>query len=124
MRTDNTDFEDMQTKYKRFYKQLWDLKLPQKIKIAMWKFSWNFLPTLSNMQLRRLAVDASCPRCHGAAECVNHLLRNCHVSEAILSELGFGQIGTNTALGFFDWLMWIFDSSSKVQHSCFVLDHG
>lgn len=32
-----------------FYKQLWELQLPNKIKILAWKVSWNFIPTMVNL---------------------------------------------------------------------------
>ncbi|MBA0712486.1 hypothetical protein Golax_011587 [Gossypium laxum] len=44
----------LQTNYKNFYKQLWSLNLPSRIKITLWRISWNFLPTLVNMQVRKL----------------------------------------------------------------------
>lgn len=48
------DQNHLQANYKQFYKKLWNLDLPPKIKITVWRFSRNFLPTFSNLNYRRL----------------------------------------------------------------------
>lgn len=40
---------DSQIMTQPFYKQLWALQLPNKIKILAWKVSWNFIPTMVNL---------------------------------------------------------------------------
>ncbi|MBA0818390.1 hypothetical protein Gohar_022421 [Gossypium harknessii] len=53
----------LQTDYKGFYNKLWLLNLPSKIKITVWKASWNYLPLRANMQQRRLTNTTICSRC-------------------------------------------------------------
>lgn len=51
--TDNTSHA-----YSRhFYKKLWNLQIPPKIKTTIWRFSWNFIPTFVNLNYRRIAVN-------------------------------------------------------------------
>ncbi|KAK8622840.1 hypothetical protein V6N13_117739 [Hibiscus sabdariffa] len=42
--------------YSEFYKAMWNLSLPSKVKITLWRIASNFLPTLDNLQRRRLNV--------------------------------------------------------------------
>ncbi|KAK5846323.1 hypothetical protein PVK06_002606 [Gossypium arboreum] len=53
---------DLHTTTQPFYKQLWELQLPNKIKILAWKVSWNFIPTMVNLHQRRVVPTAICPR--------------------------------------------------------------
>ncbi|MBA0880329.1 hypothetical protein Goshw_001945 [Gossypium schwendimanii] len=71
---------ELQTEYRGLYKKLWLLNLPSKIKITVWKVTWNYLPLRANMQQRRLTNITFCPRCGNGTETMNHLFRECPVS--------------------------------------------
>ncbi|KAK8694292.1 hypothetical protein V6N13_071846 [Hibiscus sabdariffa] len=58
-----------------FYKVMWNLSSPSKIKITLWRVASNFLPTFDNLQHRRLNVRNVCPFCQSYEETVEHLLR-------------------------------------------------
>lgn len=51
-----------------FYKFLWNLNILGKVKITLWRFSWNYVPTFANLKVKKLLVDARCPRCAGEDE--------------------------------------------------------
>ncbi|KAA3458589.1 reverse transcriptase [Gossypium australe] len=65
----------LQNNYRDFYRKLWQIDLPTKIKIFIWKSTWNYLATKVNMVIRRLAANSLCPRCGDAEETMNHLFR-------------------------------------------------
>lgn len=44
--------------------KLWQLKLPSKIKINLWKITNDYLPILKNIVHRRLREEALCPVCN------------------------------------------------------------
>ncbi|KAA3474147.1 glycine, alanine and asparagine-rich protein-like [Gossypium australe] len=46
----------IQAENKKFYRKLWNLHIPSKIKITVWKISWNYIPTFANLKLKRLSV--------------------------------------------------------------------
>lgn len=67
----------LQTDYRNFYKNLWLLNLSSKIKIIVWRISWNYLPTMTTSLHKRLLHNALCSGCGRAAETTNHLCREC-----------------------------------------------
>lgn len=60
-----------------FWKQIWNAKVPPKIKTFMWKACKNALPTKSNLHIRNLTDCSLCPVCHEATEDIEHLLLFC-----------------------------------------------
>ncbi|KAA3454975.1 reverse transcriptase [Gossypium australe] len=99
----------VQTVYRKFYKKLWLLNLPTKLKITIWRISWNYLPTKVNMQHRRLVTYTSCRRCGEQAETINHLFRECPVIKEIWSELHLQIVLTEEDKDFKQWLIWVFE---------------
>ncbi|MFQ6668328.1 hypothetical protein Gotur_034012, partial [Gossypium turneri] len=98
----------LQTIYRKFYKKLWSLNLPTKIKITIWRLSWNYLPTKVNMQYRKLSVNTSCPRCGERAETMDHLFRECPVTVEVWTTLSLQNIIMNQRMDFVQWLTWVF----------------
>ena len=46
-----------------FWKRIWLLKIPPKIRIFTWKACVNALPTMSNLRKRGVSTDGLCPVC-------------------------------------------------------------
>ncbi|KAK5832528.1 hypothetical protein PVK06_016330 [Gossypium arboreum] len=44
---------------------------------SVWKNSWDFIPTFSNLKLKRVAIDDRCPKCQHNGEDSNHVFRQC-----------------------------------------------
>ncbi|KAA3453178.1 reverse transcriptase [Gossypium australe] len=71
----------LQAESKNFYRKLWNLQLPSKVCITIWRFTWNFIPTLRNLRTRRVVSESVCPRCRTVEEDSNHVLRNRFIHE-------------------------------------------
>ncbi|KAL3504516.1 hypothetical protein ACH5RR_034357 [Cinchona calisaya] len=56
------------------------LKIPNKIKHHLWRLATNALPTLSNLQRRRVMTDITCPVCGVGDEVQNHVMFDCVVA--------------------------------------------
>ncbi|KAA3485049.1 reverse transcriptase [Gossypium australe] len=89
----------LQSDYKKFYKKLWLLNLLIKMKITIWRITWNYLPTKANMQHRGLVNDASCPWCGEGTEMIDHLFRECPVTVEVWSELLLQELCTLGNMG-------------------------
>ncbi|KAK5793101.1 hypothetical protein PVK06_034237 [Gossypium arboreum] len=70
-----------QPNYNHFYKRLWSLDLPPKIKITIWRFFCNFLPTFYNLHYKRLMGSADCHRCQNGMESKEHVFRECPIAK-------------------------------------------
>ncbi|KAA3478841.1 Ribonuclease H-like superfamily protein [Gossypium australe] len=69
--------------YGDFYRKLWKIEIPSKMKIFIWKLSWNYIASKVNMFNRRLVNNRLCPRCGGDDETLNHIFCECPVSAEI-----------------------------------------
>ncbi|XP_042974784.1 uncharacterized protein LOC122306423 [Carya illinoinensis] len=66
-----------------FWKSLWHLKLPKKMKIFAWRACQEKLPTYLNLKKRHVLDDATCVLCNQGMEDAAHALRNKQLYENI-----------------------------------------
>ncbi|KAA3463976.1 reverse transcriptase [Gossypium australe] len=78
--------------------------VPSKIRILMWKIAHNYLPTLHNLSIRRLAVNSLCPVCQSEEESVEHLFRDCPFTHQVLSGVGTPLSTHNNEISWKNWL--------------------
>ncbi|KAK8552369.1 hypothetical protein V6N12_040967 [Hibiscus sabdariffa] len=71
-----------------FYSSLWELPVPAKCKTFMWRFMHNFVPTFSNLCLRKLMVRNMCPLCELHADTTDHMVFSCSITQQILGLVG------------------------------------
>lgn len=55
------------------WKNLWNLFISNKVKHFIWGAIKNFLPTMVNLQRRKIMVDLNCPLCGYEREDVTHI---------------------------------------------------
>ncbi|GMY34274.1 hypothetical protein FCV25MIE_29516, partial [Fagus crenata] len=65
------------TQYRQFWKALWKLKVPNKVKIHLWRACLNALPTRWALRHRRVLSDPICPICNGEDKTTTHALWTC-----------------------------------------------
>lgn len=66
--------QDLTANYKKFYKLLWDLQIPSKLKIHFLRLIKDYVPHYGNLNKRRLHVDDVYPLCQEVSEDSGHLL--------------------------------------------------
>ena len=65
--------------WKRFWKKVWSIRVPHKVRQFLWRACTESLPTMVNMQRRCIVPTALCSFCHSAEEDVRHVLWSCPV---------------------------------------------
>ncbi|KAL6566692.1 hypothetical protein OROMI_015096 [Orobanche minor] len=136
--------------FRDIWRWIWNIDLPEKIKVFLWKCAKNILPVKANLTKRGVNVDPICPRCGENEETVQHALRDCPWSSFLwqISPLRFGgkllQHGTHMTEWFSEvlkiqckdskrlfgallWTLWgarnklIFDRKVLPQNQCTLL---
>ena len=60
-----------------FWRRLWKMKVPNKIKIFLWRACSKALPTRCNLLRRKVLEDPTCPHCGTENENTLHALWEC-----------------------------------------------
>uniref|UniRef100_A0A803NGM9 CCHC-type domain-containing protein n=1 Tax=Cannabis sativa TaxID=3483 RepID=A0A803NGM9_CANSA len=97
-----------------WWKALWRLKIPPKIKHFVWKLVYNWIPTNANLAKRGVDVDNICVRCSGhVVETAAHALWECKRSKEIWA-LGTWWIG----VGLIRFEFWGGVDRESLLHDC------
>ncbi|GMI76104.1 hypothetical protein like AT4G29090 [Hibiscus trionum] len=91
-----------------YYRRLWSLKCPAKVRIALWKCSRNLIPTMSNLFYRRISNAPTCPKCNQFPESVLHFSRDCFYAANIWSTLNVHWPADIDQANFLEWLYLLF----------------
>lgn len=67
----------------KWWKQLWVLKMPSKVKHFIWRPYHNCLPTKANLLSRHVMSDAICPVCWKCPKTSDHALFKCSRAKKI-----------------------------------------
>ncbi|KAF5452147.1 hypothetical protein F2P56_027178 [Juglans regia] len=65
---------------------MWDLKVPGKVKLFMWKAGNEILPTRRNLHIRKIVEDSICPICKEMEEIVMHVIWQCPAASDVWAE--------------------------------------
>ncbi|XP_060960159.1 uncharacterized protein LOC133030999 [Cannabis sativa] len=75
-----------------------------KVKNLVWRASRECLPTLKQLRIRRVDVQALCPICRDAYESIEHALLLCTQPKLVWDRVGIGTaIAATGASSFLDW---------------------
>ncbi|MBA0819240.1 hypothetical protein Gohar_021731 [Gossypium harknessii] len=97
----------LQADTKDFYKKLWNLQLPTKILILIWRISWNYIPSLANLRQKRVTTTARCPRGCSEEEDSFYVFRQCLVSMDAWISLNMAWVTEYTDQNIWPWLTWL-----------------
>ncbi|KAA3477472.1 reverse transcriptase [Gossypium australe] len=105
---------------KNFYKRLWNLDLPAKIKITTWQSFCNYLPNYSNLYYRRLMGAVNCQRCNMEVETREHLFRDCPITKETWEKLDIAEPVPDESMGYNEWAGNFFENNLMNQCRKFV----
>ncbi|KAM6569095.1 hypothetical protein CsatB_017080 [Cannabis sativa] len=102
-----------------FWRALWHLKVPPKVKNFLWRTCSRCLPTRSQLRLRHVHLDTRCPWCNSTAETSLHLFVHCSVAKACWSNMGIrGMDSTDaTFAAWFQSGLAKWDAATKIEVS-------
>ena len=76
---------------KAFWRRLWKMKVPNKIKKILWRACSDALPTRCNLLRRKVLDDPTCPQCGIESESTLHALWECSQLRSVWDKV-FGWI--------------------------------
>lgn len=91
----------------RFWKRLWMLKVPLKVKHLMWPATSECLPVKTQLRQKHVDINVLCPMCNQYPETVDHVLLNCSFSRDCWSYWKGSNVSSES---FMEWLSSTYDS--------------
>ncbi|KAK5783714.1 hypothetical protein PVK06_038227 [Gossypium arboreum] len=103
--------DSMDTDYTDFYKKIWGLNLSPKIRIAIWRFTKEFIPTTVNLFNRRINQSPICFSCGEVPKNFMHTLLICGLAKNVWQSIGVDWSNVNVNMDFYTWLKLVFQNS-------------
>ncbi|KAL0365727.1 UNVERIFIED_CONTAM: hypothetical protein Sangu_0670300 [Sesamum angustifolium] len=96
---------DCGVKESQWWRKVWQARVPNKVKVFVWRACLNALPTGSNLNKRMVGLQAVCPFCHDEADDILHVLAGCTFARQVwgLASLGAG-LSHRTNQGVIKWM--------------------
>lgn len=104
----------------KFWKCLWNLKIPPKVKNFMWRAVTNCLPTKDLLRVKKVNVDALCPLCNTTPESILHCLVTCTYAQSCWTAFNV-TIDPTAQTQFLQWMITAMDVWSIQQKEMGVM---
>ena len=106
------------------WNMLWDLSIPPKIKLCLWRACKGCLPTRSALCARGMPVTDTCILCGGHEEDLMHLFLSCLFALSCWSQVDLIP-SVNGVSYFLDWFfMFLTNVDKEVVGACWVYHLG
>ncbi|PWA69631.1 hypothetical protein CTI12_AA297550 [Artemisia annua] len=87
-----------------FWRAVWKARVPGKVKLFMWRACNNYVPTIDNLQSRRLKHTSSCTHCGETTENLVHVMFKCSAAKEVWDRCSLGCFyDTQGAVNFHDF---------------------
>ncbi|XP_060972489.1 uncharacterized protein LOC115717814 [Cannabis sativa] len=105
-----------------FWRNLWQLKIPPKVKNLLWRAASGVLPTCLNLRTKHVDISSTRPVFHSALETISHALLSCHFSSCCWNSMDL-PAGIALDDSFPIWLDNIFHKLDADRVSQMVMDN-
>lgn len=111
LETNQETVESLSDKSITFLRSLWKARVPNKIKLFVWRAWNNYVPTVDNLRARALNLTSvSCTLCGNIGEEIVHVLFKCSMAKEVWDRSCFGSFyATTGAVTFEDFCHVILD---------------
>ncbi|KAK3226642.1 hypothetical protein Dsin_006504 [Dipteronia sinensis] len=108
----------------KWWLRLWNLNIPPKVRIFLWQVCNNDIPSLLNLQSRKIISNTTCSRCKKGVEDSAHALLWCPKAKKVWYKTTFWSI-MEKFIGYhsLDLIRWLLDNVKKddIEAWCMVL---
>lgn len=109
------------TVQKKDWTFIWKLKIPNKIRVFLWRSLTNGLPMFQNLVRRKIDVNPLCPVCFESTESVLHIFQTCQFARLVWAISGlpaYSLVSPNADL--WDWIQCIKQVLAAPQFEYFI----
>ncbi|KAJ1403308.1 Reverse transcriptase zinc-binding domain [Sesbania bispinosa] len=88
------------------WKEIWNLQVPQKVRMFVWRACNNALPVMGNLFKRKIAASELCPICNRETETLEHTLLLCDWASLVWFGSQFHWLPTPMSVSRLDIWLW------------------
>lgn len=103
-----------------FWRKLWNLKVPAKVKNLVWRATTGCLPTKVQLRTKHVDVNDTCHVCNNASESIFHSLISCQFARACLDYVS-NCSKDQVQQCFLSWLAEIFNTKQNKEITTIVM---
>lgn len=74
--------------YKRWWREIWFLQIPPRIKVFWWQLAWDIIPVEKNLACRHVPIQPCCLLCGHAEANSIHAIFICPVTRKVWGDMG------------------------------------
>ncbi|KAK4417134.1 hypothetical protein Salat_2538900 [Sesamum alatum] len=67
----------------QFWRRFWSVPVPPRVRLQVWRFCHDAVPTLANLQRRRPEIDQVCVHCGANVDSAKHILLECPFTKIV-----------------------------------------
>ena len=107
MEDEEDRMEEAQNGEKAFWKSIWGLRIPNKVKNFLWRACREAIPTKANLKWRHITENDRCERCRNKEETVLHVLWTCSKLDSVWTQIEWSSRQTSGVTSFKELLSWV-----------------
>lgn len=97
--------------------RIWKLKMLPKIKLFAWKLIRAKIPTIGYLKDIGLDIDTECPFCNDDNEDIDHLFKNCRLTQQIWNNISeYCPNPKDSNMNFIDWIEFMYNQEKKFDN--------
>ena len=101
---------------KQFWRKIWCMKVPPKVRNLLWRACRDAIPTKSAMFRCKISLDPLCVRCQASAETPLHALWSCSKLDSVWSEMVlWSNRGSMQFMDFKELLSWQIKNKNQLE---------
>jgi hypothetical protein len=100
--------------------KLWQLKVPSKIKVFLWRLARHSIPTADVLHKRNMSTIVGCQLCHATTDSWRHSLLSCTLARSVWALMDEGLVEHISVNEIPDAKQWLFMLNESMSHEDFT----
>ena len=88
----HSDFSSCSNSHSNHWNSIWNMVVPKKVKIFLWRAVKDLLPTTENLWKKNVVQEATCQICRNQMESIDHAHLDCKITMKVWQNSPFGKL--------------------------------